>query len=344
MIIKLLHQIQNEISKSISQHKKIYLDTNYWLRLTDCKSEKDIFLLNLLTELVEANKIIVPISEYTFWEILKQKDLASLKRSSKVIDKLSRGISIINEKDRQKLEFLQFVKTNTGEVPDNLQEIVWTKLSLIVIYPIFLKHEPHILFENFIVFLSKFSFEEILLQLEKTSNFKPFYHKDDVATLNSEKEKYKHQNKSFHEMYLSELGGYLDLFANDLNLYFEEYYFENTGNVISDAEKQKVNANNWKNMIYNLSKLKKITIELPSFTVFPEMNAVARWNKNRKYKDGNDTFDFLHTSSALPYFDYFFTEKELKTVIGQRKLDQNYNCKVFSNIDEVLKILQQDFT
>jgi hypothetical protein len=342
-MIKHLHQIQNEISRSISQHKKIYLDTNYWIRLTDCKSENDILLLNLLTELVETNKIIVPISEYTFWEILKQKDRTSLKRSSLVIDKLSKGISITNEKERQRLEFLQFVKTNTGEASDNLQELVWTKLSLIVIYPIFLKHEPNMLFKDFILFLSKISFEEILLQLEKTSNFKPFYHKDDVTTLNSEKEKYKDQNKSFQEMFLSELGGYLELFSNDLNLYFEEYYFEKTGNIISDAEKQNVDSKKWKSMIYNFSKLKKITIELPSFTVFPEMNAVARWNKNRKYKDGNDTFDFLHTSSALPYFDYFFTEKELKTVIGQRKLDQNYNCKVFSNIDEVLKILHQDF-
>jgi len=70
------------------------------------------------------------------------------------------------------------------------------------------------------------------------------------------------------------------------------------------------------------------------------MNAVARWNKDRKYKDGNDTFDFLHVSSALPYFDYFFTERELSTMIKQRKLDEIYNCKVSSNIDEILEFLK----
>ncbi|MFC0778861.1 hypothetical protein [Flavobacterium sp. HJSW_4] len=343
MTSRYLKKIQKEISQSISGNKKIYLDTNYWLRLTDCKSEKDIVLLNLLTKLVITNKAIIPISEYNFWEILKQKDRSSLNRSAVIIDKLSKGISITSEKERQKLEFLQFIKINTGEEFDNLQEIVWTKLSLTIIYPIFLKYEPNLLFEDFITFLSKISFEEILVQLDKTSNFKPFYHKDDIVLLNSEKEKYKDQNKSFHEMFLSELGGYLDLFENDLSTYFQEYYCEKTGNIISDEEKQNFNHKSWKNMIYNLSKLKKITSELPSFTIFPEMNAVARWNKNRKYKDGNDTFDFLHTSSALPYFDYFFTEKELKTVISQRKLDQTFNCKVSSNIDEILSILEEDF-
>lgn len=340
---KYLLFLQKEIGLSIIEPKKIYLDINYWLRITDCKTEKDILLLQRLTELVQTKKVILPISEYTFWEILKQKNQSSLKQSSIIIDRLSKGVSITSEKDRQRLEFLQFIKSNSGKPIDNLQELVWTKLSLIIIYPIFLRIEPEILNEDFIVFLSNISFEKILLQLEKTSNLKPFYHKDDVKVLNSEKEKHKDENKTFHEMFLSELGGYLALFENDLNNYFEEFYFDVTGKVPSELEKQDINSKSWKNMVYNLSKLKKITNELPSYTIFPEMNAVARWNKNRKYKDGNDTFDFLHTSSALPYFDYFFTERELRAVIGQRKLDKIYNCKVFSSIDEILTILNQHF-
>ncbi|SHG62769.1 hypothetical protein SAMN05443549_105159 [Flavobacterium fluvii] len=339
-----LLNIKLNIGQSISAQTKIYLDTNYWLRIRDCRTDKDTLLRSCLIELVEAKKVILPISEITFWEILKQTDSNSLKRSALIIDKLSRGISIACEKDRQKLEFLQFVKGNLGKPLYNLNEIVWSKISLIILLPIFVKHDPEMLKGGFINFLSDISFENILTQLEASSNLKPFYHKDDIDSLNYGKEKYKDENKNFHEMYLSELGGYLQEFENDLNSYFEEFYFDETGNKVSDQEHQNTNFKSWKNMIYNLSKLKKLNDKLPSYRIFPEMNAVARWNTNRKYKDGNDTFDFLHVSAALPYFDYFFTERELRTMINQRKLNEVYNCKVLSNIDEILEALNQNIT
>lgn len=310
-----LSNIKSEISQSIAGQIKIYLDTNYWLRIRDCRTDKDSLLCNRLIELVETKKVILPISEITFWEILKQSDLKSLKRSALIIDKLSKGISIASEKDRQKIEFLHFVKDYLNKPLYNLNEIVWSKISLIILLPIFLKHNPEMLKAGFINSLSDISFEKILTQLEASSNLKPFYHKDDIEALNYGKEKYKDENKSFHEMYLSELGGYLQEFEQDLNNYFEEFYYKETGNRVSEEERKDTNHKSWKNMIYNLSKLKKLTDKLPSYRIFPEMNAVARWNTNRKYKDGNDTLDFLHVSAALPYFDYFFTERELRTMI-----------------------------
>lgn len=336
-----LSNIKLEIGQSVVGQTKIYLDTNYWLKITDCRTDKDKFLCNQLIQLVEAERIILPISEITFWEILKQSDLSSLKRSAVIIDKLSRGISIASEKERQRLEFLNFVKGKLGKPLNNLNEIVWTKISLIILLPIFLKKKPELLEVGFINFLSNISFENILNRLEASSNLKPFYHKDDIDALNHGKEKYKHENKNFHEMYLSELGGYLQDLENDLNRYFEEFYFDETGNRVTDQERESINDKSWKNMIYNFSKLKKLENKLPSYRIFPEMNAAARWNTNRKYKDGHDTLDFLHVSAALPYFDYFFTERELRTMIKQRKLDEIYNCKVSSNIDEILEILNK---
>lgn len=335
-----LSNINLEIGQSLTDKTKIYLDTNYWLKIRDRRTDKDKLLYSQLSKLVEAEKVILPISEITFWEILKQSDLSSLKQSAVIIDKLSKGISIAGEKDRQRLEFLDFANGKSRKPRNNLNEMVWTKISLIILLPFFLKHDPEMLKAGFINFLSDISFENILNQLEATSNLKPFYHKDDIEALNFGKEKHKHENKSFHEMYLSELGGYLHEFEKDLNSYFEELYFNETGNRVTAQERQSVNCKSWKNMIYNLSKLKKLDDELPSYRIFPEMNAAARWNKDRKYKDGNDTMDFLHVSSALPYFDYFFTERELSTMIKQRKLDEIYNCKVSSNIDEIFEFLK----
>lgn len=340
---KYLQQKQVEIGKSISNHKIIYLDINYWIKIRDQAKKqnfKDRILFDKLTKLVETNKCIIPVSEITFYEILKQSDINSLKDSANLIDKLSRGISIVSESERRHLEFVNFVRGKTGGTMLNLQETVWTKLSLNILYKVFLKHDPNMLSNDFIDFLSNLSFDKMIIQLQSTGNLTPFKFKDDVDSLNIAKEKYKTENKTFNEMYLSELGGYLEVFETDLNDSMEYVFFLDYGRFPTDKEKENINPRHCRNMIYNLSKYNKLKNELPSFRIFPELNASIRWNKDRKYKDGNDTLDFLHTSSALPYFDFFFTERELKTIIVQQKLDKLYNCKVESKETEILKILE----
>lgn len=339
---KYLQQKQVEIGKSISNQKIIYLDINYWIKIRDQAKKqnfKDRILFDKLTKLVETNKCIIPVSEITFYEILKQSDINSLKDSANLIDKLSRGISIVSESERRHLEFVNFVREKTGGTMLNLQETVWTKLSLNILYKVFLKHDPNMLSNDFIDFLSNLSFDKMIIQLQSTGNLTPFKFKDDVDSLNIAKEKYKTENKTFNEMYLSELGGYLEVFETDLNDSMEYVFFLDYGRFPTDKEKENINPRHCRNMIYNLSKYNKLKNELPSFRIFPELNASIRWNKDRKYKDGNDTLDFLHTSSALPYFDFFFTERELKTIIVQQKLDKLYNCKVESKETEILKIL-----
>lgn len=341
---KYLQQKQVEIGKSISNHKIIYLDINYWIKLRDqAKKEdaKDRELLDKLTELVDTNKCIIPVSEITFYEILKQSDINSLKDSANLIDNLSKGISIVSESERRHLEFVNFVREKTGGTTLNLQETVWTKLSLNILYKIFLKHDPNMLSDDFIDFLSNLSFDKMINQLQKTGNLTPFKYKDDVDSLNIAKEKYKTENKTFNEMYLSELGGYLEVFETELNNSMEYVFYLDYGYFPSDDDKKNINPRHCRNMIYNLSKYNKLKNELPSFRIFPELNASIRWNKGRKYKDGNDTLDFLHASSSLPYFDFFFTERELKTIIVQQKLDKLYNCKVESEPIEILKILEK---
>jgi hypothetical protein len=290
---------QIKIGQSISHLKKIYLDTNYWIRITDCKTPEDKALLNLLEKLVEEGKVILPTSEVTFWEILKQTDINSLKRTAQVIDRLSKGISIINEKERQKLEFIHFVKQRTNSQIYDINKAVWTKLSLNLLQPYFMDKNPEMLNESFIDFLETISFEKIITSLESTSNLKPFHFKDNIDELNYAKEKYSSQNKNFNEMYLTELIGYLEVFENNFNQYFEEIYFLETGKIVSEEEKKNIDSKSWRNMIYNLTKLNKLKNELPSYRIFPLINAEIRWNKTRKYKDGNDTMDFLHVTARV---------------------------------------------
>lgn len=330
---------QIDFGNSIRNCKKIYLDINFWVKLRDQETDADKELFNKLEELVADNKCVLPISETIFYEILKQNDVSALKKMANVISKFSKGISIVSDQERQQLEFINFVHAKTQKPIFDMRVCVWTKISINIIYNMLIRFEPEKADNRFIDFLEDISFEKIIT-LADNPNFKPFKFKDNVAFLNKAKEKYKDENKSFKQMYLSELGGYLETFDGDFIKYMDDIYFLETGKHLTSEEKEKVHFTNWSLCIYNLVKLNKIKTALPSFTIFSELNASIRWNKDRKYSDGNDTFDFMHATAALPYYDYFFTEKELKTIIEQRKLDKIYNCVVLSEVNTVIKELE----
>lgn len=337
-----IKQKRLDLYNSIKTTKKIYLDTNYWIKLRDAEKKgnsTDKELLDKLKELVRQKKCVIPISEITFWEILKQSDFKTLKDSAILIDAFSQGISLITDDERRRLEFLVYWRKKQNKSTYESVELVWTKLSMNLLYNNLPQPEQFDLKIKFIEFIESITFFDMISIMEENNDYKPFVFKDNVDFLNEAKEKYKDQNRSFKQLFLSELGGYIDCFKDSLNETMEEMYYYDNGKRITEIEKSERDQNGLTDMMYNLFKLNKVTTEFPTFSILPELSASIRWNKSRKYVDGNDTIDFLHATSALPYFDFFFTEKELRTIISQQKLDINYNCIVESDINKVLEIL-----
>lgn len=328
--------------RSLTSCKRVYLDTNYWIRLREAQRNTnplDRELLEKVMSLVKRNKCIFPISEITFWEILKQSDFESLRQSASIVDKLSKGISIINEDERRTLEILSFMRKAQEKGSHETSELVWSKLSMNILYPILPQPENLEMKKSLIDYISALSFSDMITVLEQNKHYEPFFFQDNIDFLNEAKEKYKNENNSFEQMFLSELGGYVDLFKESLNQAMIQLYYWDTGRYPTLEEKAGTDQNLLRNVIYNFFKLKKATTEFPSYSILPELFAAVRWNTTRKHSDGNDTMDFLHASAALPYFDFFFTERELNTIIRQRKLDARFNCVVESDPNKVLEIL-----
>jgi len=348
-VLKIESHIRNhrlEISKLIKGKIIIYLDTKYWLIIRDQNNESDPskrMLLDKIIELSDSGKCIFPISEISFWEFLKQHDLESLKKTSVVVDRLSKGITMINVNERKVLEFTHFFYKNSGRDIFELNELIWTKLPLILGYDFIAKLEKEELQKSFFDFVVNTSLLDIISTIYKDGEIeKPFHFKDDTKTLNEEKEIHKNENKSFKQMFLSELGGYLDLHQEVFRGVIYNIFCKENKKEPSVIKRDSVDKNNsFKYLIYNGFKLGKLTTELPVFRVIPTLFASARWNRNRKFSDGNDTLDFLHASFALPYCDFFFTEKELKTMIEQTELDKLYDCNVESNESLILKKLNE---
>ena len=61
--------------------------------------------------------------------------------------------------------------------------------------------------------------------------------------------------------------------------------------------------------------------------------------KNQNFKV-NDLDDIGHVTTALPYYDYFFTEKSFSTLIKNVEYDKKYSCCVEWEPKVILNILK----
>ncbi len=333
-----------EIFEKIKGKKIIYLDLNYWILVRDKRTGEDTIaaqIANKIISLHETGRCIFPLSEMVFWEIMKQSDEKTRNATLILSEKLSEGIAIIGEDQRIKVEFSHWVQSSQ-KVTNlyQLKQLIWAKLPLVTGYFFYSEKvkelEPE-LRRSLLDFAGSIPLSTI--PVDPQFVFEPFTGKDDVKTMNVNKEIYKDENKSFNSMFLSELWGCLECYKDDFNTVINDLYFEQAGRYPTAEEVHQSDQTAWCKLIYQAFKSGKLTNQLPVFKIFPSLFASMRWNIDRKYKDGNDTADVKHATCALPYCDYLFTEKELHTMIKQTKLDETFNCIVESHLTKVLEIL-----
>lgn len=344
---------QLELSSYVSQKCKIYLDTNFWIilrkivtgELSDPLSKRYFELANLLSE---ENLCIFPISENTFLEVLKQSDPLTLDETVCLIDKLSQGICLISYNERLRLGILHFVYGKTEDHAYNPSQLVWTKLAYNMGYitPVNKNIEEsldRILQKSFFDQMWQVSLSDMIHVMRSNGGPINTLFPDNSSSLNNGKFSHIDENRSFEQMFLSELAGLLDFYKPLLLEVCCHMYQKKTGKSLTKEEIETMEDKSLiANMIYNLFRLKKITTELPSYRVTAGLYAAVRWDKKQKFQ-ANDMHDFRHASAALPYCDYFFTEKRLSHLLTQKLLsyDKMYSCIVKSSLKDAVTILER---
>jgi hypothetical protein len=151
----------------------------------------------------------------------------------------------------------------------------------------------------------------------------------------------------FDDLFKKEIFGYLDLYKkriqSDIDNFFQTYDLGT--NSISDMlyrmdiEEKYVRIID--SILSSLIKTKQFNA-LSAVSIGSGLHSLKRFNESYKYENG-DTFDFYHAKRALPYADYFFTEKTLCGMIkdSHLKFDKVFNCKVFSKLDMGVKELEK---
>ena len=123
-----------QLGNFVLSHKIVYLDTKFWIIIRDVslgrntkQDDKDLY--KKIMELAESKKCIFPISQDTFLEVLKQQDKETLKETARLIDFLSKGVSLISREERIALEISHFIyELNELEIYER-KEMVWTNLT-----------------------------------------------------------------------------------------------------------------------------------------------------------------------------------------------------------------------
>jgi len=341
-----------ELSHEISLSKKIYLDLKFWILLRDARIKENVDdnilkLLYLIENLVKQCRVICPISNDIFTEMLKQADLKTLKATAQIIDEFSRGVTILSLPERLDFELFHFIRSKIKQQVYAPDEMVWTKIAYVMgfVTPTSKVFSPDMNCAIQKAFIDQMWFiplTDILDFLcEKAISWKPAFI-DICEQLNEAKFAHINDNNSFKQLFLSELGGILDLFKPKFQSLMVHLYESEIGRNVTADEITSDNAGQmFANLIYHAFRLNKITSEFPSFHVMTKMHSAMRWDKNRIIKP-NDIYDIHHAIDAIPYYDYFLTEHSLRHLVSNKNLGFDvFHCKTISDIDNAIRELSQ---
>jgi hypothetical protein len=335
------------LGKSIKDRTKIYLDTNYWGFLCDASLKRDtdkvdevyVEILDTIMQLVQENKIICPISKPMYMELLniqgnkfdKTVEIMNLLSESIIIEPIKKCID-------SEIEYY-FGSINRDE---NLlyhpELLLWNKAIFLDTYLSdklsFAENEFeekklfdelwNCSFSDFVYVQGKRTNEQIVQKRQRTQNL--------TDTTNTKNEP---ELKSEKQVFLRNIANVLEQYENiieDTYNYIKNTYPELSKN-LSDNFDDEINK------IYFSFMEDKMNNYLPTFDVHAKVHTRKMWDKDTPFKN-NDFSDIVHLTTALPYFDYYFTEKAFNTLARQIKYDEKYSCKVAYKKNEVLEILQ----
>ncbi|CAH9067344.1 hypothetical protein PSECIP111854_04082 [Pseudoalteromonas sp. CIP111854] len=340
-----------ELGESLKKKVKIYLDTKYWIYFRDVylrriTSGPLVKSYELLESLCKSGIVICPISEDVFYEIIKQEDEKTLSASIKIIDKFSLGISLTSQEERIQAEILHFYYryNNKGVSLYSPEVFAWTKTSQslgtrIPCNTAFSKQEELVIQKVFFDQMWCTNLQDIC-SIIGFQGLKDIPKMPDLSKLlNEDAEQCRDKTSTFKAIFIDEVCLSVEYIADMLTEAMEHIYTKETGKVRSDEEK-KDKDKLLINVVTNMFRLGKEGDNFPTLKVGAGVHAAIRVDKKRQFQ-ANDYYDFRHAQAAVPYCDYFFTEKNLRHLLKMNSLsyDKEYSCEIVSKQSEALKIL-----
>jgi hypothetical protein len=343
---KYLHELHKALRKEVESVRRLYLDTNHWIRLLNVILGRSrpadspyATLLSMLRELRGRNQLICPCSYPLFHELLKQTDPNTRRRMAALIDELSGGVCIQPPNQLERIELKrQILRAVLGSGAPDVGEWVWVKVSAVVgeIFPVPLsKSLPRAdvvavrkvmidqMWNTPLAALAEFPLPEAQDPLEPLAQA---YVKD--------AEDYRKRGVPFDRVLMEQKA-----------IYFEQLRKNDFARIAKEVEEQfpdecaAIASRGDDCQSYDPNILASIQIKAAVFASF----IVSTQTKQIVV---NDVVDAVHASVSLPYVDAACLDRGMAHRLSSPPLrfGHVYRAKIFSSPDELLAWLTKNFS
>ena len=349
-----LELYQKMLARGVSQTPKLYLDTKFWVLLRDAErktNDEGTKLLELLRQLVFNRRLICVIQAASFLEIVKQSK-KSLLVISNIINELTDSISIASDKELQKLEATNYVRSKLNAPPIS-QHYAWTKVGLVLhsnaighinnFLPETLNRaSANVLLKFTIDFLWQAQLADILqvFNWDTAEKLSASIDQPTIEAIENRKVARDEENHSLQAIRKHE-------FETVIPSEYETIFGQTTFRIAKEAGKQIA----FKDIQDDTDRLLDEAVReavsgelndlMPNTVIKTHLYCLYEHDAKKKLTS-NDWFDMCHAAVALPYCDIFLTEKHLRhQICNVLEFDQFYDCEVLASVDEAIERLEQ---
>lgn len=334
-----------ELGEWVAARDRIYLDKCFWIHLRAARTHAQnpsgaSDLLDALAAGVSAGRLVCPISDAVFLELMKQSDPTTRGATAKLIDELSCGITLSPEPTRVATEVAHLLHANAGHSVHPLEHLVWTKVPYIlgVQHPVattFPEDERLIIQKAFFDHLWEVPLSTMVETIGNAwPPVSPFV--DIADRLNRDNATHAPSMKSFAQVYRDEINGVLELAAPIAADVLHHMALKSLGPHVQPSSDER------EEITRQCLGLLRAAVRKPAgrwalrtLQVGALLHAALRWNRTQKL-NANDLFDFHHASAALGYCDALLTDGPMHTLLKQRHLavERDFPCRVMSSVEE----------
>jgi hypothetical protein len=336
-----------ELGEWVMARDRIYLDKCFWIHLRDARiqssnSQGASELLGNLLAGVSAGRLLCPISDALFIELMKQSDPTTRRATAELIDELSCGVTLSHEPTRVATEVAHFIHLNVGHGVHPLEHLVWTKIPYVLdvhlpVNAAFPEDEQLVIKKAFFDHLWEFSLS-MMVEIIGSAWSRASSFADIANRLNLENSVHAPSMKSFAQVYRDEINGAMELAAPIAADVLHDMAENALGFVAkSSAEEREATIRQCLGLLRAAVKKPAGRRALRTLQIGALLHAALRWNRTQKV-DANDLFDFHHAEAAIGYCNALATDGPMRTLLRQRRrvIEEDFSCHVMSSLEEVL--------
>ncbi len=334
-----------ELGEWVMARERVYLDKCFWIHLRAARTRSPSppgapELLALLAAAVSEGRLICPISDALFLELMKQSDPTTRHATAELIDELSCGVTLSTESARVATEVAHFFHASVGHEVFPLEHLVWTKVPHVLgiqqpVPTAIPKDEQAIIQKAFFDHLWDIPLSTMVETIGDAWNHASLF-ADLANRLNRDNAAHAPSMKSFAQVYRDEINGALELAAPVA----ADVLHDMARKALGPSAQPSVDGR--ETVVKQCLGLLRVAVRKPSgqralrtLHAGALLHAALRWNRTQKL-EANDLFDFHHAEAALGYCDVFLTDGPIHALLKQRHLaiDRHFPCRVISSVAE----------